>query len=63
MSAGNSPYRLSYNYYDVNLENLVLDRTIIPEFIFYFILMTSILDIVRRSSLMGGKGLINPSML
>ena len=40
-----SPYYLLYDS-DVNLENLVLDRPIIPKLIFYFILISSMLDIV-----------------
>ena len=31
--------------YDVNAENLVLDQTIIPKFIFFYILITCLLDI------------------
>ena len=42
----NSPYCLPYNSYDVNLENLVLDQLIIPCLVFYFILITSMLNIV-----------------
>ena len=43
---GNSPYCLPYNSYDVSLENLVLEQLIIPLLIFFFILITSLLDIV-----------------
>ena len=32
--------------YDVNLENLVLDQLIIPQLMFSFILITTMLDIV-----------------
>ena len=42
----NSPYCLPYNSYDVSLENLVLEQLIIPLLIFFFILITSLLDIV-----------------
>ena len=42
----NSPYCLSYNSYDVSLENLELDQQIIPQLIFFFILITCLLDIV-----------------
>ena len=42
----NSPYCLPYNSYDVSLENLVLKQLIIPLLIFFFILITSLLDIV-----------------
>ena len=42
----NSFYCLTYNSYDVNLENLVLDQPIIPQLIVYFILITCLLDIV-----------------
>ena len=42
----NFPYCLPYNSYDVSLENLVLEQLIIPLLIFFFILITSLLDIV-----------------
>ena len=42
----NSPYCLPYNCYDVNLENLVLNQLTIPELIFFFILITCMLNIV-----------------
>ena len=45
----NSPYCLSYNYYDVRSENLILDQLVIPQLIFFFILfilITFMLDIV-----------------
>ena len=42
----NSPYCLPYNSYNVRLENLELDQLIIPQFIFFFILITCLLDIV-----------------
>ena len=48
----NSLYCLTYNSFDVNLENLVLDQLIIPWLIFYFIIITCLLDIVRRNSLL-----------
>ena len=41
-----SPYCQSYNSYNVNSENLVLDQLIIPKFIFIFILITCLLDVV-----------------
>ena len=41
-----SPYCQSYNSYNVNSENLVLDRLIIPKLILFFILITCLLDIV-----------------
>ena len=42
----NSPYCLPYSFYDVSLENLVLDQFTIPLLIFFFILITCLLDIV-----------------
>ena len=41
-----SPYCLPYSSCDVSLENLVLDQLIIPQLIFFFILITCLLDIV-----------------
>ena len=41
----NSPYCQSYNSYNVNSENLVLDQLIIPKLIFFFILITYLVDI------------------
>ena len=42
----NSPYCQPYNSYHVSSENLVLDQPIIPKFIFFFILITCLVDIV-----------------
>ena len=42
----NSPYCQTYNSYNVSSENLVLDQLIIPKFIFFFILITYLVDIV-----------------
>ena len=42
----NSPYCLPYNSHDVDSENLVLDQLIISKLIFFFILITCLLDIV-----------------
>ena len=42
----NSPYCQPYNSYDVISENLVLDQLIIPNLIFFFILITCLVDIV-----------------
>ena len=60
----NSPYYLSYNSCGVSLENLVLHQLIIPQLIFFFFLITCLLDIVLilkgeilSWSLMGVKGL------
>ena len=60
----NSPYCLLYGSSEVSLENLVLNQLIIPLFIFFFILVTCLLDIVLilyreilSWSLMGVKGL------
>ena len=41
-----SLYCLPYSSYDVRSENLVLDQLIIPLMIFFFILITYLLDIV-----------------
>ena len=61
---GNSPYCLPYNLRDVRLENLELDQPIIPLLIFFFILITCLLNIVLimlgeilSRSLMGLTGL------
>ena len=40
-----SPYRQQYNSYNVSSENLVLDQLIIPKLIFFFILITQLVDI------------------
>ena len=60
----NSPFCQSYNFYNVSSENLVLDQVIIPKLIFFFILVTYLVDIVvilygkiLSWSLMGVKGL------
>ena len=60
----NSPYCLPYNLRDVRLGNLELDQPIIPLFIFFFILITCLLNIVLimlgeilSRSLMGLTGL------
>ena len=61
---GNSPYCLPYNLRDVRLGNLELDQPIIPLLIFFFILITCLLNIVLimlgeilSKSLMGLTGL------
>ena len=41
----NSVYCLVYNSYDVSLDNLDLDQLIIPWLIFFFILITCLLDV------------------
>ena len=41
-----SPYCQQYNLYNVSSENLVLDQLIIPKLIFFFILITYLVDIV-----------------
>ena len=53
-----------YNFYNVSSENLVLDQLIIPQLIFFFILITYLVDIVLvlqgeilSWSLVGVKGL------
>ena len=43
----NSSYCQPYNSYDVSSENLVLDQLIIPKLIFFFVLITSLVDIVE----------------
>ena len=43
---GTSPYCLPYNSYNTSLESLVLNQLIIPYSIFFFILITLLLDIV-----------------
>ena len=52
----NSPYRQTYNSYDVSSENLALDQLIIPELIFFFILITHVVDIVTRNSVLVSHG-------
>ena len=42
----NSHYCLQYNSYHVSLENLQLDQPIIPSFIFFFILLTCLLEFI-----------------
>ena len=42
----NSPYCQPYNSYNVSSENLVLDQLIIPKLIFFFILITYLVDTV-----------------
>ena len=42
----NSPYWQPYNFYNVSSENLVLDQLIIPKLIFFFILITYVVDTV-----------------
>ena len=42
----NSPYCQPNNSYNVSSENLALDQPIIPKFIFFFILVTCLIDIV-----------------
>ena len=42
----NSPYCLPHNLYDTSLENLELDQPVVPKLIFFFILITCLLDIV-----------------
>ena len=37
----NSPYYLPYNFYDVSLENLVLDQLKVPWSLFFFILLSA----------------------
>ena len=62
----NSPYCLSYNSCDVSSESLVLHLLIILKLIFFFILVTCLLDIVLTLwgeimswSFMVGKGCCN----
>ena len=42
----NSPFCLPYNSYDISQENLGLDQPMISWLIFFFILLTYLLDIV-----------------
>ena len=49
-SQDNSPYCLLYKSYGINLENLVLDQTTIPLLIFFFLLITCLLDAVWINS-------------
>ena len=42
----NSPYCQTYNSYKVSSENLVLDQLGIPKLIFFFILVSYLVDIV-----------------
>ena len=42
----NSPDYLSYNSYDISLENLVSDQLIIPKLILFFFLITYLVDII-----------------
>ena len=59
----NSPYCLPYNLYDASLKNLELDQPVVPQLIFFFTLITCLLDIVliikgEILSLVGLKGLM-----
>ena len=42
----NSSYHQQYNSYNVSSENLVLNQLIIPKLIFFFILITYLVDVV-----------------
>ena len=42
----NSPYYQPYNSYNFSLEKLALDQLIIPKLIFFYILVTYLLDVV-----------------
>ena len=42
----NSAYCLPYNSYDISSENLVLNQLIIPEVMFFSILVTCLFNIV-----------------
>ena len=42
----NSPNCLLYNSYDVTLENLELDQPIVPKLIFFYFLISCLLDII-----------------
>ena len=42
----NSPHYQPYNSYNISSENLVLDQLIIPKLIFFFSLITYLVDIV-----------------
>ena len=49
----NSPYSFPVNSYEATSKNLVLDQLIIPQLIFFFILIiTCLLHIVRRISVL-----------
>ena len=48
----NSLYCQPYNSYKVSSENLVVDQLLIPKLIFVFILITFLVDIVRRNSVL-----------
>ena len=56
-----SPYCSQYNWYGVSLENLVFDQLIIPKLMFFFFLITCLLDvyigIVRRKSVLVTHGI------
>ena len=41
-----SPYHQPYNSYNVSSENLVLNQLIIPKLIFFFVLITYLVDIL-----------------
>ena len=40
-------YCQPYNSYNVSSDNLVLDQLIVPKLIFFFVLITSLVDIVE----------------
>ena len=58
----NSPYYLLNSSCDVSLEDLVLDHLIIPQLIFFFILITCLLDIVRRNAILVTYGSLRVKM-
>ena len=56
----NSPYCLPNNSYNISSENLVFNQLIVPKLIFFFILITYLvnvfIDIVRRNSVLVTHG-------
>ena len=47
-----TPYCLQYKSHDISSKNLILDQLIIPQLIVILILISCLLDIVRRNSVL-----------
>ena len=52
----NSPYCQPFNSYNISSGNLLLDQLIIPKLTFFFILITYLVVIVRRKSVLVTHG-------
>ena len=59
----NSPYCLPYNIYDAISENLELDQLKNPLTYIFFILITRLIDIVRRNSILVTHGSLRVKLM